>query len=425
MLTTAGKRILIVVMGSLGDVAPLVAVGQGFQRRGHMITLLSFPRFQSLASESGFSFLPLKGQERFNELFRDPSLSHPIRGTIATTMMLIDLMRYNSEGAIQACQGVQPAIVLRYQLAFGVRAACETLGMQCVTAASTPVLWLSRDDPGWAGYLPAGGRVSREWIVRRTFPKALNMVTQATDAYYELVQKQNADKVEEGFFLKEMQGGFLNLGLWSALFRRPEADDPGNTVTCGFPWLQHKPADSPLQEFLQRRGPLVVFTLGTSGGGDQNRFFHEGFAACKQLGYRALVLGTEIPAPPDNVRSVRFFPIEAALPHASVLVHHGGIGFTAHALRAGVPSVVIPHFFDQPYNAYHAKRHGAAVTIRLGAFNCESLTAALKTMVSGENGRQEFRVLTRRLAQELNGADVAAQIIERTMMQSDKTPEKH
>jgi len=33
------------------------------------------------------------------------------------------------------------------------------------------------------------------------------------------------------------------------------------------------------------------------------------------------------------------------------LLHHGGIGTTAQALRAGIPQIVMPKAFDQPDNA--------------------------------------------------------------------------
>jgi sterol 3beta-glucosyltransferase len=34
---------------------------------------------------------------------------------------------------------------------------------------------------------------------------------------------------------------------------------------------------------------------------------------------------------------------------ASLIIHHGGFGTTAAGLRAGVPSLVIPHIIDQFY----------------------------------------------------------------------------
>lgn len=36
-------------------------------------------------------------------------------------------------------------------------------------------------------------------------------------------------------------------------------------------------------------------------------------------------------------------------PHVSVVVHHGGPGTTGTGLRAGVPSVLVPHIGDQSF----------------------------------------------------------------------------
>src|SRR5262245_56089618 len=36
-------------------------------------------------------------------------------------------------------------------------------------------------------------------------------------------------------------------------------------------------------------------------------------------------------------------------PRVSAAVHHGGAGTTAASLRAGVPTVIVPHLGDQPF----------------------------------------------------------------------------
>ena len=36
-------------------------------------------------------------------------------------------------------------------------------------------------------------------------------------------------------------------------------------------------------------------------------------------------------------------------PRMAAVVHHGGVGTTAAGLRAGVPSIAIPYFGDQPF----------------------------------------------------------------------------
>ena len=52
---------------------------------------------------------------------------------------------------------------------------------------------------------------------------------------------------------------------------------------------------------------------------------------------------------PPTVIAVRDVPHEWLLPQMRAVVHHGGAGTTGAALRAGVPSIVLPLGFDQPY----------------------------------------------------------------------------
>jgi len=53
-----------------------------------------------------------------------------------------------------------------------------------------------------------------------------------------------------------------------------------------------------------------------------------------------------------------------AFPQCSAIVHHGGAGTTAAALRSGVPSVVTPFSFDQFDNAQLISNNGAGVAMR-------------------------------------------------------------
>ena len=54
---------------------------------------------------------------------------------------------------------------------------------------------------------------------------------------------------------------------------------------------------------------------------------------------------------PAHVLWQPYVPLRAILPRCAALVHHGGIGTTAEALRAGVPQVIVPLAYDQFDNA--------------------------------------------------------------------------
>jgi UDP:flavonoid glycosyltransferase YjiC (YdhE family) len=52
---------------------------------------------------------------------------------------------------------------------------------------------------------------------------------------------------------------------------------------------------------------------------------------------------------PESIFAIESAPHEWLFPRVSCVVHHGGAGTTAAALRAGVPSVVVPFFGDQHF----------------------------------------------------------------------------
>jgi len=71
--------------------------------------------------------------------------------------------------------------------------------------------------------------------------------------------------------------------------------------------------------------------------------------ACEKLGRRCLLIGAsagEVP-PRAATLTVRAARYSSVFPAASVIVHHGGFGTCAEALRAGRPSLVTPIAFDQ------------------------------------------------------------------------------
>jgi sterol 3beta-glucosyltransferase len=51
----------------------------------------------------------------------------------------------------------------------------------------------------------------------------------------------------------------------------------------------------------------------------------------------------------DDILGIDFVPHDWVLPQVCAVVHHGGAGVTGAAIRAGLPSVVVPVFADQPF----------------------------------------------------------------------------
>jgi UDP:flavonoid glycosyltransferase YjiC (YdhE family) len=95
-------------------------------------------------------------------------------------------------------------------------------------------------------------------------------------------------------------------------------------------------------------------------------------------------------------------PHEWLFPRVSAVIHHGGAGTTAAALRAGVPSVILPFFFDQ---GFWGRRLAAC---GLGpppiAFHRLS-TAALLQAIDAAEKSQDMRCRLQRLSAKLRQED--------------------
>ena len=65
----------------------------------------------------------------------------------------------------------------------------------------------------------------------------------------------------------------------------------------------------------------------------------------------------------------------------AALVHHGGIGATAEALRAGAPQWVLPWAFDQFDNAQRVAALGVGLTLPTQRLRADRLQPALRQVL--------------------------------------------
>jgi len=121
--------------------------------------------------------------------------------------------------------------------------------------------------------------------------------------------------------------------------------------------------------------------------------------ALKLASLRGVVLGGWAELGPESLRAQPdgdalldyaakhvFFTRTAAhewlFPRCAAIVHHGGAGTTAAAMRSGRPAVITPCGFDQPLNAKRVAATGAGLALpRLAKVTPEQLAAAMRRVV--------------------------------------------
>ena len=85
---------------------------------------------------------------------------------------------------------------------------------------------------------------------------------------------------------------------------------------------------------------------------------------------------------PDTVFYGAYAPFGKLLPKSSVLVHHGGIGTCAQALKAGIPQLLVPFGLDQHDNASRIVNLGAGDEIPMKKYKSSLVATILQKLRS-------------------------------------------
>jgi UDP:flavonoid glycosyltransferase YjiC (YdhE family) len=160
--------------------------------------------------------------------------------------------------------------------------------------------------------------------------------------------------------------------------------------------------------------PLVYLTLGTVA--PTMDFFpglyRDAIDALSLLPVRMLVTIGRDRDPRDigpvgpNVHVARWVPQADVMPHADVLVCHGGSGTVTAGLAAGVPMAVLPLFADQPHNARRVADLGAGIALD----DVHGLSEAVRSLIAEPSYRATAEGIAAEIS-ELPTVDVAAQIV--------------
>ena len=100
---------------------------------------------------------------------------------------------------------------------------------------------------------------------------------------------------------------------------------------------------------------------------------------------------------PGNARVERYISQALVLPHASVVVSHGGSGSTLAALAHGLPILFIPQGADQFENAAHVQAIGAGLRLLPNDLDVTSARSALESLLEDA----AYRESAKRVAAEI------------------------
>ncbi|MGV4926739.1 glycosyltransferase (plasmid) [Streptomyces sp. BHT-5-2] len=394
-------KVLLVSHGTRGDVQPYVALACRLTAAGHEATLMGPDAFRELARSAGVPYVPVVDGPL--ELLVDPVVlkanedCRGPRGVVRGMRWFSRNRPYYAkllEDLIAKVKGLPRPDVVVFAPWVQAHHLAEWLKVPAV-----PVCL----QPGWA---PTPDFVNPLVPVR--LPASLSRASYAYAGW--LVRLLYGSSVMR---LRAELPGLPTRARGPGILSRPDgrpatvlqAFDPGvlpgapryppTVHTTGFWYLPttgewRMPAD--LRAFLEAGDRPVYIGFGSMVVSRSAARGRAVLAAVRKAGVRAVISadwGGEMTSAREQFQGTDevFFsdevPHDRLFPHMAAIVHHGGAGTTASALRSGRPQVICPFTFDQPFWAGRMHALGlASAPLPQYDLTEDRLAAALRLAVS-------------------------------------------
>lgn len=417
-------RIVFSTYGTFGDVNPLVALCLELKRRGHQPVLAVPEMFRPKIEPLGIGFARVRPDQDPTDT-RLIAMIYDIKHGTETGLreFLFPSLRESYDDLLVAVQADGGAdLLVTGELAYAGPLVAEKTGLPWASYVLAPFSYFSGyDPPVLPPYpmlahaqeaVPALGHVVARFarFVTRQWPEPV----------YALRRQVGLPRGKDPIF-DAKHSDRLALALFSSVMGRPQPDWPKSAKTTGFAFYDGSgdegelPAE--LAEFLDSGPAPLVFTLGSAAVMNAGDFYEQSAQAAELLGRRAvLLIGADdrnLPKRqlPETICVARYAPYSKVFPRASVLIHQGGIGTTAQALRAGRPMLVMPYSHDQPDNARRVRRLGVAEVLVRKRYRAKAAAQLIQKLLTENTYAARSAEVARKVAEE-NGTATACDALE-------------
>ena len=394
-----------------------MALAVELKQRGHSVTIASTEFYRNKVEGLGIAFHAMRPNwdptdsaliSQCEELKRGPE--------ILFRKLILPHLRDTYDDLLSAADNAD--LMIAGELVYAAPLVSEKRGLPWISAILSPSSFFSSFDPSVLVTVPQLMHLRK--FGPPVYRAGLNMCRLATHHWSnpvrrlrnELGLRKECDPVFRDKFSENRV-----LALFSREFAQQQLDWPQQTIQPGFVYHDGGTGDvrisNELAEFLSSGDAPIVFTLGSTAVHHPGDFYMRSAEAAKQLGRRAILVGMKDKTESkghDNL-ALPYAPYSQLFPRAAVIVHQGGSGTTAQALRAGRPILFVPYGWDQPDNAMRVERLGSALAVSRKAYSVKTAVSALKRLLEEPHFANRADEI-RGLMQKEDGLTVACDAIE-------------
>src|SRR5262245_59029928 len=257
-------NVLLIALGSAGDVNPMIRLGAALKTRGHSVTVVASAYFENHIRRAGLEVIALGTIDEYHAATHHPDIGHPRKGPmLLARYVVVPLIR----PLYEIVSRFDPARSVAFgpNIAFGARIAQEKTGLPMATFYLQPAYLRSAHQTPKISGLPLP-----DWLPRPLKHMVFRSIDRAMDKIF--LPELNGLRAELGLApIQTPCSEWLNspqsvIGLFPEWFAPPQPDWPSQTRLTGF--VTGDGGDSgaegalapEVMRFLDAGEPPVVFT---------------------------------------------------------------------------------------------------------------------------------------------------------------------
>jgi rhamnosyltransferase subunit B len=392
-------NVIILTQGTGGDLYPFIEIGSALTARGHKVTFIADPRFETVINSFRMDFAPLYLPDQIKKIDLIMSLERRFdrslsvnQGHLSPSIML---------DKFHICMGIYKNVKERSEKSDTILVSHHNLNIVGQTIAE---------------------RLGAPYKLIFTAPYFVMQMSYLEAMYDDQSDIINQFRLCLGLPPVHDWKGWLKshkckLGLWPEWFTSAESEWMDNVFPVGFVWSnKYEVGEIPndVREYVNSGDPPVLITHGTSEP-DKPNFFSVAVEACKLLNRKVILVTADdrgLPRPGDNkLRTYEYLPFASLLPLVDTIIHHGGIGTLSRALAAGTPQLVLGYGYDRPDNGMRVQRLGVGRYLPPIRWQPTLVAEALRQIVTLDIEQRCKQFALRQIGM-VNGADAACDIIQ-------------
>ncbi|XP_060174861.1 sterol 3-beta-glucosyltransferase UGT80A2-like [Lycium barbarum] len=385
-------QIVMLIVGTRGDVQPFTAIGKRLQDFGHRVRLATHANFKEFVLTAGLEFYPLGGDPKIlagymvkNKGFLPSGPSEIPTQRNQLKEIIYSLLPACKEPDMDTGVPFRADAIIANPPAYGHAHVAEALQIPIHIFFTMP--WTPTTEfphPLSRVKQPAGYRLSYQIVDSLIWLGIRDLIND--------VRKKKL-KLRPVTYLNGSQGSELDIPhayIWSPhLVPKPKDWGPKIDVV-GFCFLDLATGYEPPESLLNwlKVGPKPIYIgFGSLPVQDPQKMTETIVNALEITGQRGIInkgwggLG-DLAEPKDFVYLLDNCPHDWLFLQCAAVVHHGGAGTTAAGLKAACPTTIVPFFGDQPFwgERVHARGVGPS-PIPADQFTRDKLVDAIKFML--------------------------------------------